>query len=132
MRWRSRGCELLVVERRAFLPVLRRRPELCIRLLELLCERLRRTDQQVEDLLIRHFENRLARTLLRLGQEHGLRERGAVRIDLFLSQTELANLAGGTRESVNRHLHNLERLGAIALKGSTIVIRDAEALEQLG
>jgi len=61
------ACELLVVERRAFLPVLRRRPELCIRLLELLCERLRRTDQQVEDLLIRHFENRLARTLLRLG-----------------------------------------------------------------
>src|SRR6516165_10196692 len=67
-------CELLVVERRAFLPILRRRPELCIRLLELLCERLRRTDQQVEDLLVRHFENRLARTLLRLGQEHGLRE----------------------------------------------------------
>ena len=40
--------ELLVVERRTFLPVLRRRPELCIRLLELLCERLRRTDQQVD------------------------------------------------------------------------------------
>lgn len=126
------ACELLVVERRAFLPVLRRRPELCIRLLELLCDRLRRTDQQVEDLLIRHFENRLARTLLRLGQEHGLRERGAVPIDLSLSQTELANLAGGTRESVNRHLHSLERLGVIALTGSTIVIRDAEALEQLG
>ena len=126
------ACELLVVERRAFLPVLRRRPELGIRLLELLCERLRRTDQQVEDLLIRHFENRLARTLLRLGQEHGLRERGVVRIDLSLSQTELANLAGGTRESVNRHLHSLERLGVIALKGSRIVIRDAEALEQLG
>jgi CRP/FNR family cyclic AMP-dependent transcriptional regulator len=49
------ACELLVVERRAFLPVLRRRPELCIRLLELLCERLRRTDQQIEDLLIRQF-----------------------------------------------------------------------------
>src|SRR6516165_834336 len=90
-------CELLVVERRAFLPVLIRRPELCIRPLELLCERLRRTDQQFEDLLVRHFENRLARTLLRLGKEHGLRERGAVRIDLSLSQTELANLAGGTR-----------------------------------
>src|SRR5580700_3276817 len=76
--------------------------------------------------------NRLARTLLRLGQEHGLRERGVVRIDLSLSQTELANLAGGTRESVNRHLHSLERLGVIALRGSAIVIRDAEALEQLG
>jgi len=97
-----------------------------------LCERLRSTDQQVQDLLIRHFENRLARTLLRLGQEHGFRQRGAVRIDLPLSQTELANLAGGTRESVNRHLHGLERLGVIAIEGSTIVIRDAEALEQLG
>ena len=38
----------------------------------------------------------------------------------------------GTQESVNRHLHSLEHLGVIALKGSTIVIRDAETLEQLG
>src|SRR5262249_38640433 len=79
------ACELLVVERRAFLPVLRRRPELCIRLLELLCERLRRTDQQVEDLTIRHFQNRLPPTLPRPGQEHCRPRAGAGRVDAFPS-----------------------------------------------
>lgn len=126
------ACELLVVERHAFLPILKRRPELCIRMLELLCERLRRTDEQVEDLLFRQFENRLARTLLRLAQEYGRQEGGAVQINLGLSQAELANLVGGARESVNRHLHHLERLGVIALMGSTIVIPDTKALERLG
>src|SRR5689334_24867832 len=51
------ACELLVVERRAFLPVLRRLPELCIRLLELLGERLRSTAQLFDALLFRHSDN---------------------------------------------------------------------------
>ena len=126
------ACELLVVERRSFLPFLLRRPEMCVRMLSLLCERLRRTDEQVEDLLFRQLENRLARTLLRLGQDYGRQERGVVRIDLALSQAELANLVGGSRERVNRHLHSLQRSGVIALERKTIVIRDAKALEHLG
>ena len=126
------ACELLVVERRSLLPILIERPELCIRMLTLLCDRIRRTDEQVEDLLFRQFENRLARTLLRLGQEHGRQERGVVRIDLALSQSELANLVGGSRESVNRHLKSLQRSGIIEITRSTIVIRDSKALAELG
>lgn len=125
-------CELLVVERRAFLPLLERRPDLCIRLLVLLCERLRRTDEQVEDVSFRHLENRLAKTLLRLAHEHGHKEQGLLRIDLELSQTELGNIVGGSRESINKHMRALRRSGIVALDRGRIVIRDIAALELLG
>ena len=121
------ACELLVVDRRSFLPVLHRRPDLGIRLMVLLCERLRLTDEQVEDALFRHLENRLAKALLRLATHHGSGES----IDLGLSQGELASIAGGSRESINKHLRAWQREGVIALDRGRIVIRDIEALRAL-
>lgn len=125
-------CELLTVDRRSFLPLLERRPDLCIRLLVLLCERLRRTDEQVEDALFRHLESRLAKGLLRLASEHGTGERGALRIGFELSQGELASIVGGSRESINKHLRAWQRRGIIDLERGRIVIRDVEALRRLG
>jgi CRP/FNR family transcriptional regulator, cyclic AMP receptor protein len=122
------ACELLVVDRRSFLPILQRRPDLGIRLMVLLCERLRLTDEQVEDALFRHLENRLAKAVLRLARQHGS---GGLRIDLGLSQGELASIAGGSRESINKHLRAWQRAGIIALDHGGIVIRDLDALTQL-
>jgi CRP/FNR family transcriptional regulator, cyclic AMP receptor protein len=120
-------CELLVVDRRSFLPILERRPDLGIRLMVLLCERLRLTDEQVEDALFRHLENRLAKALLRLAAQHGSGER----IDLGLSQGELASIAGGSRESINKHLGAWQRAGIIVLDRGRIAIRDIDALKAL-
>ena len=58
--------ELMVVERRDFLPLLQDYPELALRLLEVLCGRLRRTSQQVEDMVFLGLEPRLAKALLHL------------------------------------------------------------------
>ena len=58
--------ELMVVERRDFLPLLQDYPELALRLLEVLCGRLRRTSQQVEDIVFLGLEPRLAKALLHL------------------------------------------------------------------
>jgi CRP/FNR family transcriptional regulator, cyclic AMP receptor protein len=124
-------CDLLVVDRRSFLPVLERRPDLGIRLMVLLCERLRRTDEQVEDALFRHLENRLAKALLRLAKQHGSGGGQTLRIDLGLSQGELASIAGGSRESINKHLGAWQRAGIIALDHGRIVIRDIDALTAL-
>ena len=124
-------CELLVVDRRSFLPLLQRRPELAIRLLVVLCERLRRKDEQVEDALFRHLESRLAKALLWLAQHHGSGDPAAPQIDLTLSQAELANIAGGSRESINKHLRAWQREGIIALDRGKIVIRDVKALTAL-
>src|SRR5438477_11089549 len=67
-------CELLVVPRRSLLALLERRPDLCIDLLIVLCERLRRTNEQVEDLAFLDLEARIAKVLVRLAEENGGRK----------------------------------------------------------
>ena len=57
-------CELLVLDRRDFLPVLEGHADLCMILLRILCRRLRQTTEQVEDVMFLDFESRVAKVLL--------------------------------------------------------------------
>ena len=59
-------CELLVIHRRDFMPILEKRADICLILLRILCQRLRQTSEQVEDVLFRHLESRVAKALLHL------------------------------------------------------------------
>jgi len=123
-------CELLVVPRRELLSLLERRPELCLSLLVVLCERLRRTNEQVEDLAFLDLEARIAKVLVRLAEENGdggppSRPRG-----VKISQRALGELVGGSRESVNKHLQDWKRSGIIDLGKGAILIRDLKALAE--
>jgi len=123
-------CELLVVPRRSLLRLLERRPELCVELMVVLCERLRRNNEQVEDFAFLDLEARIAKTLLRLTRD----EKGASstsRLGLKISQRALGELVGGSRESVNKHLQDWKRSGIIAIEKGSILIRDLEALTDL-
>lgn len=120
-------CELLVVPRRSLLRLLEHQPELCIELLVVLCERLRRTNEQVEDFAFLDLEARIAKTLLRLARD----EKGPSRLGLKISQRALGELVGGSRESVNKHLQDWKRSGIIAIEKGSILIRDLEALTDL-
>jgi CRP-like cAMP-binding protein len=123
-------CELLVVPRRSFLRLLEHRPELCIELMVVLCERLRRTNEQVEDFAFLDLEARIAKVLVRLAQEEGPRA-PASRLGLKISQRALGELVGGSRESVNKHLQDWKRSGIIAIEKGAILIRDLDALTEL-
>jgi len=122
-------CELLVVPRRSLLALLERRPDLCIDLLIVLCERLRRTNEQVEDLAFLDLEARIAKVLVRLAEENGQSPTGSVGVKI--SQRALGELVGGSRESVNKHLQDWKRSGIIALEKGSIVIHDLDALSAL-
>ncbi|MGO8919389.1 MAG: Crp/Fnr family transcriptional regulator [Stellaceae bacterium] len=119
------NCDLLVLERRDMLTVLERHPGVAIKLLQVLCERLRRTDQQISEIAFLGLPMRLAKALLRVGG-------GAPQAKLALSQRELGTMIGGTRESVNRCLREWHRRGVIQLEEGWIIIRDAAALEEIG
>jgi CRP/FNR family transcriptional regulator, cyclic AMP receptor protein len=125
-------CELMVLERRDFLPFLHSRPELCVRLLAILCERLRRTSEQVEEILFLELPGRFARSLLRLAQSHGERVAAGTRITLPLSQREFGEMVGISREGINKQLHAWQRDGWVALDKGEIVIRDMAALKRVG
>jgi CRP/FNR family transcriptional regulator, cyclic AMP receptor protein len=120
-------CQLLVVYRRDFLPFLNRRADVCIMLLEMLCQRLRRTSEQVEDVSFVDLGSRMAKALLRLAQPEGTAAQPAVHV----TQRELGNIVGGARESVNRQLQAWQRAGLIELGKGSIAIRDIGGLQEL-
>ena len=125
-------CELLVLNRRDFLHLLENRADLCIIMLRILCQRLRQTSEQVEDVMFRHLESRLAKRLLHLAESaslHGSQQ--STSVELHVSQRELGNMAGGSRESVNKILQSWHRQGLIDLGKASVLIRDIEALRRL-
>jgi CRP-like cAMP-binding protein len=124
-------CELLVLNRRDFLRLLENRADLCMILLRILCQRLRQTSEQVEDVMFRHLESRLAKRLLHLAESAGLHGLQSTSVELHVSQRELGNMAGGSRESVNKILQSWHRQGLIDLGKASVLIRDMEALRRL-
>ena len=125
-------CELLVLNRRDFLRVLEDRADLCMIMLRILCQRLRQTSEQVEDVMFRHLESRLAKRLLHLAESASLQGlQQSTSVELHVSQRELGNMAGGSRESVNKILQNWHRQGLIDLGKASVLIRDIEALRRL-
>jgi CRP-like cAMP-binding protein len=121
-------CELLVLDHRDFIPFLEQRAELCILLLKLLCQRLRRTDQQVEEVMFGRLDSRVAKALLRLAQ--GVSAADGC-IALRISQQELAGMVGASRESVNKLLRLWQHEGWLQLGKRLIDIPDISAIEAL-
>lgn len=122
-------CELLVLDHRDFIPFLERRADLCVLFLKLLCQRLRRTDQQLQEAMFGRLEGRIAMALVRLAQdEPRLGVKGAA---LRITQQELAGMVGAARESVNKQLHVWQKEGLLRLGKRLIEIDDLAALETL-
>jgi CRP-like cAMP-binding protein len=124
-------CEILVLHRRDFMPILEKHADICLILLRILCQRLRQTSEQVEDVLFRHLESRVAKALLHLAESVTLLAVPGSLIELHVSQRELGSHAGGSRESVNKILQSWHKAGLISLGKGSIVIRDMAALERL-
>lgn len=127
-------CELLVIERVQFQQLLESSPAISIRLLDVLAGRLRRLSQRSEDAAFLDVPSRLARSLLDLASRFGERGRAPSReisIMLKLSQQELGDLVGATRESVNKHLKDWTRQGFLKLQGGRMVISDIESVRRI-
>ena len=122
---------LLVVERTAFLPFLSARPELMLRLMALLCDRLRRSSAAFEDVALASLATRLARLLLELAEQHGRPVPQGVRIRLKLSQKELSAQVAATRERVNKQLRLWHEAGVLGEEDGDMVVRRPEALRAL-
>ncbi|EHS52558.1 transcriptional regulator, Crp/Fnr family [Rhizobium sp. PDO1-076] len=124
------NCTLVVLERRSVLNVLRRSPQLSIRLIELLCQRVRRSDERMLEIAFLSIPTRLARLLLRLSlAPPATLEKPLTR--LSLSQSELSKMLGNTRENVNRCLKKWQEMQLIEIKDRWLILRDRAGLEAL-
>src|SRR5215831_8177902 len=122
-------CSLAVLDRRDVFSVLARNPTAWLGLVEVLCSRLRHTDQHLVEVALLGVQQRLAKSLLRIVDAPC--NQASNRTELRLSQYELANLVGASRESVNKCLHEWRRAGIIRMERRMIKIADRAALEAM-
>jgi CRP/FNR family transcriptional regulator, cyclic AMP receptor protein len=124
-------CSVVVLERRDVLAFFAQYPEAWAGLADVLCERLRVADQQMAEFALSSVSVRLARALLRLAipDTHAASGAGSAHVDL--TQRELGNFIGATRETVNKRLRSWEHKGYIRLGDRLIVITNRAAVESL-
>jgi CRP/FNR family transcriptional regulator, cyclic AMP receptor protein len=120
-------CSIAVLDRRDVLSFFERQPNAWPKLVEVLCDRLRRTDQHLAEMALLEIPLRLAKTLLRLLGE-GAAGAGP---KIALSQRELGNIVGASRESVNKCLNEWQRRGIVTIEDNFITIANRRVLEQM-
>ena len=120
--------ELMVIDRRDFVPFMRSQPDVPIQLNAILCGRLRRTNEQVEEAMFVSLAVRLAKALLRFvpidAEDIGP-------VDVPITQRELGEMIGFSRENTNKQLRAWEKRQWVKLARGRIKIVDPGALLRL-
>ena len=120
----------LVLRRDAFGQLIDTVPALRHELLAGLAAELRRLTHHVEELCFLDLPGRLARRIVRLAREVDPTARGPVTLDWSFSQSELAGMIGGSRQTVNRLLGEFTAEGLIRIERDTLVVPDLDRLER--
>jgi CRP/FNR family cyclic AMP-dependent transcriptional regulator len=122
--------ELLVIDRRDFIPFLEQYPKVAIKLLSTLAQRLRLTNENFEDVLFRNLPARLAKRFLTLAENYGEQAETGTKITLKLSQQEIGNLVGTSRESVNKQMRAWEDEGILKFEKGYLTLLHSGKLEE--
>ncbi len=116
------------LRKQALRPWLSNRPEIAEQLLRVLARRLRRTNDALADLISTDVPGRVAKNLLQMAGRFGTRDGGVLRVTHDLTQEELAQLVGASRETVNKALADFASRGWLRLDGKSVIILDPERL----
>jgi CRP-like cAMP-binding protein len=106
----------------------RSQPTVAMKLIELLCGRLRWTSDQVEQVILQNLPGRLASALLRLSDKN--KHAPEARI-ISITQQEISEMVGMTRESINKQLRAWAARGWVRLEHGAIVVLKPDALQTL-
>jgi CRP/FNR family cyclic AMP-dependent transcriptional regulator len=121
---------VLMLTREVLLEVLAEHPSLTDRLLRTLGTSLRRLTEQAADLVFLDLHGRMAKLLVGMAEDRGKKEGVEVVLDLHMTQTDLAGMVGGSRQSVNQILRSFEQRGYLELRGRQIRLKQPELLRR--
>ena len=124
--------KLLSLSHEKLIPWLQGNPEVSLHLLARLAQRLRRTNEAVGDLVFSDVPGRVAKALIDLGSRFGKATDEGLFVHHDLTQEELAQLVGASRETVNKALADFAGRGWLKLDGRAVLITDVERLEKRG
>jgi CRP/FNR family transcriptional regulator len=122
---------ICMMRRNDFEQYANQKPELSLKLNKLMGLRLRQIENRIEELLFRDVPSRLARLLLRLADQHPRQTKQGVRINIKLSQQELGNLIGATREMTSMVLNSFKKERLINVESKYIYLINRKQLEAI-
>lgn len=122
--------EVLFISRKDFQNFCREHPDVALKLIAVVGSRLRRLVGIIEELSFTTVRQRLIALLLRLAEESGSRSREGLRLNLTMSQQDLAAELGTVRELISRNLSRLQAQGFLEVDGRQIVIKDFAGLRR--
>lgn len=121
-------CLLAILDRHDILSFLERNSSAWLKLVEVLCQRLRQTNEVFAEVALLHLPARLAKAMLRISKTNSAETQTA---KIKFSQRELANMLGGSRESVNKCLRKWQLKGIVKISEGSIIIIKQAALEDI-
>jgi CRP/FNR family cyclic AMP-dependent transcriptional regulator len=122
--------QLYVLNRKDFLSFLINNGHTVYAILNSLSRRLRKTDDQVAEMCFLNLSSRLAKRLVELAETQEPEENNPNTYDLKISQQELGNILGVSRESINKELKILRDKGVVSTSRNSIHILDFESLKK--
>ncbi len=126
-----RDVEVAILARKEFLDLLVKSPHMSLSLVLALSSRLRATNQAIQAAAYQDIRTRLASLLINLEKNFGEASDGGVRLTLRLTNQEMANMIGTTRETVNRMLNRFWDEKLIDMRTANIVIVDHDRLQAI-
>jgi CRP/FNR family transcriptional regulator, cyclic AMP receptor protein len=109
---------------------IKQHPEVAIQLLGRLAQRLRRTNETLSDLVFSDVPGRVAKAIIDLGNRFGVSKDDGLHVNHDLTQEELAQLVGASRETVNKALADFAGRGWVRLEPRAVVVMDYERLSK--
>lgn len=124
--------KLLSLGQDKVIPWVKEHPEVSLHLLARLASRLRRTNEVVSDLVFSDVPGRVAKALIDLGLKFGVKKDEGFLVNHDLTQEELAQLVGASRETVNKALADFAQRGWIRLEARAVMVLDYDRLLKRG
>jgi CRP/FNR family cyclic AMP-dependent transcriptional regulator len=121
---------VVMISRDDFIRLLRENPEMSLKIMVTLCERLRKTDKHVESLAFLSAPGRVAQVLLNLAESHAPGQDKNITVSHKITRQEFASLAGTSRETLTRVLMDFQDDGLIKLEKNKIHIYDRLHLKE--
>lgn len=119
---------MLCLDHSDLVQILDTNPEVAKHLLRALAQRLRRTNESLSDLVFSDVPGRVAKALLDLAERFGTPSDDGTHVPHDLTQEELAQLVGASRETVNKSLADFVSRGWIRLEGRAVALLDVDRL----
>lgn len=120
----------MTITRDDFTKLLRNNPDMSIKIMFVLCKRLRQADRHVESLAFLSAPGRVARTIMQLAEDQGIKDNEKIIINHKMTRQEFANIAGTSRETLTRVLMDFQDEGILTIGKNQIILVNKKLLKE--